>query len=112
VFSVENSDYYNRIELLRLTGAKYKFLSLEPLLGPLADLNLTGSTGNVGGESGPHARIMDPKWAVDIRDMCLEQNVPFFFNSGVGTNKKKNGRLLEGQTWDQNARNKLCQLIN
>ena len=100
--SVENSDYLHRIDCLRSTGAKIKFLSLEPLLGPLPHLDLSGIDWViVGGESGPKARKMEPDWAIEIRDICLQQKVPFFFKQWGGVNKKKNGRLLDGRTWDQ-----------
>lgn len=100
--SVENSKYTFRIDHLRQTGAYIKFLSLEPLLGPLENLNLEGMDWViVGGESGPGARSIDEKWVLDIRDQCQEANVPFFFKQWGGTNKKKAGRLLQGQTWDE-----------
>lgn len=100
--SVENQKYAFRIDYLRQTDAQVKFLSLEPLLGPLSDLNLSGiDWAIVGGESGPKARPMDPRWVLDIRDQCLDQDVAFFFKQWGGTNKKKNGRLLEGRTWDE-----------
>ncbi|OGL64317.1 MAG: hypothetical protein A3I72_00460 [Candidatus Tectomicrobia bacterium RIFCSPLOWO2_02_FULL_70_19] len=100
--SVENEDYVYRIDNLRETNAKIKFLSLEPLLGPLPNLNLEGIDWViVGGESGPKARPMDPKWAVDIRNQCRQAKVPFFFKQWGGKNKKKAGRTLEGRTWDQ-----------
>lgn len=100
--SVENQDYTFRIDHLRKTGAKIKFLSLEPLLGPLPDLNLKGIDWViVGGESGPGARPMDRAWVVDIRNQCLDARVPFFFKQWGGINKKKAGRMLEGRTWDE-----------
>jgi protein gp37 len=100
--SVENLDYAFRIEHLRRTGATVKFLSLEPLLGPLPGLNLEGIDWViVGGESGPGARPMDPGWVLDIRDQCLDAGVPFFFKQWGGTRKKKSGRELEGRTWDE-----------
>jgi protein gp37 len=99
--SVENDRYRSRINLLRATGAKVKFLSLEPLLGPLTGLDLNGIHWViVGGESGPGARPMNSGWALDIRDQCLAAGVPFFFKQWGGTNKKRAGRLLEGRTWD------------
>lgn len=99
--SVENADYMFRIDDLRCCGAHIKFLSLEPLLGPLPDLNLDGIDWViVGGESGPQARPMDKAWVRDIRDQCLYAGVPFFFKQWGGVNKKKAGRLLEGRTWD------------
>ena len=100
--SVENDAYRYRIDELRRTGARIKFLSLEPLLGPLSNLNLAGIDWViVGGESGPKARFMSPEWAVDIRDQCRSAGVPFFFKQWGGKNKKKAGRLLDGRTWDQ-----------
>ena len=79
-----------------------KFLSLEPLLGPLKDLDLSGIDWViVGGESGPGARPMDPAWARDLRDQCKRAKVPFFFKQWGGKNKKQAGRVLEGRTWDQ-----------
>lgn len=100
--SVENNDYKSRINLLRKTDAHVKFLSVEPLLGPLGKLNLKGIDWViVGGESGPGARPMEEKWVLEVRDQCVEQHVPFFFKQWGGVNKKKNGRLLEGTTWSQ-----------
>jgi protein gp37 len=100
--SVENSDYTFRIDHLCKTNAHVKFLSLEPLLGPLPDLDLRGiGWVIVGGESGPGARPMDSSWAVDIRDQCLAAGVPFFFKQWGGIRKKKTGRELEGRTWDE-----------
>lgn len=100
--SVENQDYVSRIDDLRRTSAKTKFLSIEPLLGPLPKLNLKGIDWViVGGESGPGARPMDAKWVIEIKKQCLKSNTPFFFKQWGGVQKKKNGRLLEGKTWDQ-----------
>jgi len=100
--SVENLDYTFRIEQLRHTGAMVKFLSLEPLLGPLPGLGLEGIDWVIlGGESGPRARPMDPAWALEIRDQCLDAGIPFFFKQWGGTRKKRAGRELEGRTWDE-----------
>lgn len=100
--SVEEAEYQSRIDYLRSTDAKIKFLSLEPLLGPLPNLDLNGIDWViVGGESGPKARKMESEWVIEIRETCLDQKVPFFFKQWGGTNKKKNGRLLEGRAWDQ-----------
>lgn len=100
--SVENTDYLFRIDLLRATNAKIKFLSIEPLLGPIPHLDLSNIDWViVGGESGPKSRKMEEGWVLQVRDSCIEQNVPFFFKQWGGTNKKKNGRLLEGRTWDE-----------
>lgn len=100
--SVENESYQFRVDNLRRTGAQVKFLSLEPLLGPLQALDLSGIDWViVGGESGPGARPMSAKWVIDIRQQCLKAGVPFFFKQWGGVKKKKNGRLLEGRTWEQ-----------
>ncbi len=100
--SVESADYVHRIDDLRRTSARVKFLSLEPLLGPLRRLNLRGiDWAIVGGESGPGCRPVDLAWVIDIRDQCRKARVPFFFKQWGGTNKKKAGRLLEGRTWDE-----------
>lgn len=100
--SVENADYVSRIEQLRKTKAHIRFLSLEPLLGPLKRLNLKGIDWViVGGESGPGARKMDEDWVLDIRDQCVKAGVPFFFKQWGGVNKKKAGRELEGRVWDE-----------
>jgi len=100
--SVETEEYKHRIDDLRQTRATVKFLSLEPLLGELPDLDLSSIDWViVGGESGPRARPMEEEWVLDIRDQCIEQAVPFFFKQWGGTNKKKAGRLLQGLTWDE-----------
>ncbi len=100
--SVENQDYTFRIDNLRKTRAYIKFLSLEPLLGPLRRLNLRGIDWViVGGESGPGARPMEWSWAIGIRNQCQKAGVPFFFKQWGGVNKKKAGRELEGRTWDE-----------
>ena len=100
--TIENKEYISRIDDLRYSGANVKFLSLEPLLGPLSNLNLEGIDWViVGGESGPGARPMKKSWAIDIRDQCLKTGTAFFFKQWGGTNKKKNGRMLDGHTWDQ-----------
>ena len=100
--SVESQNYTFRIDHLRKTEARIKFLSLEPLLGPIPDLNLEGIDWViVGGESGPRARAMQAGWVIDIRNQCQKSKVPFFFKQWGGTNKKKAGRLLEGRTWDE-----------
>ena len=99
--SVESSKYLQRIDELRSTRAHIKFLSVEPLLGPLPDLDLSGIDWViVGGESGPGARPMDSSWVRDIRDQCEDLAVPFFFKQWGGVFKKKAGRLLDDRTWD------------
>ena len=100
--SVEDEDYAFRIEHLRQTDAQIKFLSLEPLLGPLPGLNLRGLDWViVGGESGPGARPMAEEWVIDIRDQCRAARVPFFFKQWGGIRRKRAGRVLRGRTWDQ-----------
>jgi protein gp37 len=99
--SVENQKYAFRADDLRRTHARTKFLSVEPLLGPIPDLNLEGIHWViVGGESGPGARPMKEQWVTGIRDLCNASDVAFFFKQWGGVNKKRTGRLLEGKTWD------------
>lgn len=100
--SVECEEYCFRVDDLRSTHAPIKFLSLEPLLGPLSRIDLTGIDWViVGGESGPKARQLKDTWVLDIRDHCVRASIPFFFKQWGGTNKKQAGRLLEGRTWDE-----------
>jgi protein gp37 len=100
--SVENADYTFRVDDLRQTGAKVRFLSVEPLLGPIRKLNLDGIHWViVGGESGPGARPMEAKWVRDIRRQCTAAGVPFFFKQWGGVFKSRTGRTLDGQTWDE-----------
>ncbi len=100
--SVESQKYVDRIDNLRRTGAKVKFLSLEPLLGPLKNLDLTEiDWAIVGGESGFGARPMALKWVTNIREQCQTANVAFFFKQWGGVQKKRSGRELEGRTWDE-----------
>jgi protein gp37 len=100
--TVENSDYLYRVDHLRQVDARVRFLSLEPLLGPLDGLDLRGIDWViVGGESGPYARPMKEEWAVSIKSECERMDIPFFFKQWGGFNKKKAGRLLEGQLWDE-----------
>jgi len=100
--TVENQDCAWRIDSLRATGAHVKFLSIEPLLGPIYDMDLTGIDWViVGGESGPGARPMKEQWVLDIKEQCTIQGIPFFFKQWGGVNKKKAGRLLRGRTWDE-----------
>jgi len=100
--SVEDAKSLSRINLLRRTRAKVKFLSCEPLIGPLADLNLKKINWViVGGESGRRPRPMKPEWVFEIHNKCIEENVPFFFKQWGGTNKKKTGRVLKGRTYSE-----------
>jgi len=99
--SIENNNYVNRKDLLIKTYAFVKFISFEPLIGPISEISLDGINWViVGGESGPYARYMDKNWVIDIRNKCIDERVPFFFKQWGGTNKKKTGRILEGKTWD------------
>jgi protein gp37 len=103
--SVETEDYTERIDCLRQTRANVRFLSLEPLLGPLPNLDLHEIDWViVGGESGPGARPMDRAWVTDLRDQSLAAHIPFFFKQWGGTRKKKAGRMLEGRFWNQMPR--------
>ena len=103
--SVENEDYTFRINDLRETEATVKFLSLEPLLAPLPDLDLEDIDWViVGGESGPRARPMRKEWVTQIRDQCLSSGVPFFFKQWGGVNRKRAGRTLEGRKWSEMPR--------
>lgn len=100
--SVESEKFTYRIDHLRGTKAYVKFLSLEPLLSPLPNLNLKRiDWAIVGGESGPGARPMAGTWVLDIKKQCQKAKVPFFFKQWGGVWKKKNGRTLQGRTWDQ-----------
>ena len=99
--SVEDKRVVDRIDHLRNSAAKVKFLSLEPLLGPLPDLNLQGIDWViVGGESGPKARPMREAWVLDIQKQCQAANVAFFFKQWGGVNKKAAGRELQGLTYN------------
>ncbi|MDD4923997.1 MAG: phage Gp37/Gp68 family protein [Dehalococcoidales bacterium] len=100
--TVEEQDYKYRIQHLQNTGAHIKFLSLEPLLSQITNINLANIDWViVGGESGPKARPMQKSWVIDIRNQCQESGVPFFFKQWGGVNKKKAGRELNGRTWDE-----------
>jgi protein gp37 len=100
--SVENADYISRIELLRKVPAAVRFISFEPLLGPIGSIDLRDiHWAIVGGESGPSARRMDGKWVTQIQSACDRSGTAFFFKQWGGTNKKRTGRLLHGRTWDE-----------
>ena len=100
--SVESTEYVHRIRTLQRIPAKIRFLSVEPLLGPIPRLPLSNIHWViVGGESGPGARPMDERWVVQIRNRCVAADVPFFFKQWGGVNKKRTGRTLEGKTWDE-----------
>jgi len=100
--SVEDMSVAHRVDHLRRVPAAVRFLSCEPLLGPLDSLDFGGIGWVIaGGESGPNHRPMDPAWARGIRDACEEQEVPFFFKQWGGRNPKSLGRVLDGRLWDQ-----------
>lgn len=100
--SVEDERVKHRIETLAKTKADTKFLSCEPLIGPLPEMNLAGIDWViVGGESGHNPRPMKPEWVIDIKEQCEAANVPFFFKQWGGRNKKKEGRVLLDRTWDE-----------
>lgn len=99
--TVENADCVGRVDNLRNVPAAVRFLSMEPLLSEVGEMNLSGIDWViVGGESGPGSRPMELEWVQDIRQQCLTADVPFFFKQWGGTNKKKAGRLLDGRVHD------------
>lgn len=99
--SVESSAYAWRIEALKRAIAAIRFVSFEPLLGPVGPISLSNiDWAIVGGESGPKARPMDVEWVEEIRDQCASDDVAFFFKQWGGTNKKASGRTYRGRTWD------------
>jgi protein gp37 len=99
--SVENQDYLHRVRDLQRVPASVRFLSMEPLLGPVRRLPLAGIHWVIaGGESGPGARPMQPEWVRALRDRCQQRLVPFFFKQWGGVRKKQTGRVLDGRTWD------------
>lgn len=100
--SVEDQKVESRIDFLRKTNARVKFLSLEPLLGPLPNINMEGIDWViVGGESGHRPRPIEVDWVLDIQEQCEKNDVAFFFKQWGGKNKKKNGRILNGKTYDE-----------
>jgi protein gp37 len=100
--SVENDRYLLRVKHLLRVQASVRFLSIEPMLGPVPSLELDGiSWVIVGGESGPRSRPMDVGWVRDVRDACLAAKVPFFFKQWGGRTPKAGGRILDDRTWDE-----------
>lgn len=100
--SIENEAVQSRIDDLREVPAAVRFLSLEPLLGPHSNLDLSSIDWViVGGESGPGARPMKKEWVMQIKKQCIEQNTPFYFKQWGGVHKKKTGRILQNKTWDE-----------
>lgn len=99
--SVENAAHKGRIEHLRRVNSEARFVSFEPLLGPIGSVDLTGiAWAIVGGESGPKARTMLPEWATELRIACQRYEVAFFFKQWGGARPKSGGRLLEGEEWN------------
>ncbi len=100
--SIESEDYLERIDMLRRVPARVRFISFEPLLGPIVDPDLADiHWAIVGGESGPRARPMESWWVEELRDGCKRQGVAFFFKQWGGPRKKRTGRLLGDRTWDE-----------
>lgn len=100
--TVESNSFVYRSELLKKTNAHVKFISAEPLLGPLHSLNLNGIDWLiVGGESGPHCRSMEKEWVIELRDLAQQTKTPFFFKQWGGTRKKKTGNLLDGENYKE-----------
>jgi len=99
--SIEDGDHVGRLKHLQALNAPARFISFEPLLGPIGRIDLSGiAWAIVGGESGPHSRPMKKEWAIEIRDTCLEQDVAFFFKQWGGPRPKSGGRELEGEEWN------------
>ena len=110
--SVEDAAHVNRIAHLRAISSEARFISFEPLLGPIADVDLRGiAWAIVGGESGPGARAMQPDWARDLRDICRRDKVAFFFKQWGGARPKSNGRLLDGAEWNGFPRHLLPEAV-
>lgn len=100
--TVESPKYCNRISHLKRVESAVRFVSMEPLLSEMGNIDLEGIDWIiVGGESGPGARLMRSEWVREIRDQCIRKKVPFFFKQWGGVNKKKTGRILDGRTWDE-----------
>ena len=105
--SVENKSTIYRCEELKKTGAKIKFVSAEPLLESISEIDLAGIDWLiVGGESGPKSRKIDESWVVELRNLAQDNNIPFFFKQWGGTNKKKSGSLLQGKQYKQYPKTK------
>lgn len=106
--SVESAEHVERIETLRAVPAAIRFVSFEPLLGPVGRPSLKKiHWAIVGGESGPNARPMEAEWVATIQENCARHRTAFFFKQWGGTNKKKAGRTLNGRTWDEYPRTRL-----
>jgi protein gp37 len=100
--TVEHAKTKDRIKALRATSARSKFISFEPLIGPVGEIDLSGIDWIiVGGESGPGARPMEESWVLDLKRQARERGIPFFFKQWGGVFKKRRGRLLEGRLWEE-----------
>lgn len=100
--SIETPQFLWRVDCLRLVPSAVRFISIEPLLGPMGCMDMENINWViVGGESGPRARPMDPTWVREIRDQCVKNRIPFFFKQWGGVQKKKNGRILDDRIWDE-----------
>ena len=100
--TVENADYVHRLHDLGKAPCYVRFVSMEPLLGPISRFPYDKIDWViVGGESGPKARPIEESWVLEIRNQCIKNNIPFFFKQWGGVNKKKAGRLLDGKYWEQ-----------
>lgn len=100
--SIENRDYLHRMEIMRGVSAEIRFVSFEPLIGAIGEIDFDGiHWAIVGGESGPEHRPIKEEWVREIRDQCMEQRVPFFFKQWGGITPKSGGRILDGRTWDE-----------
>lgn len=100
--TIESDDYLFRLEHLKKCKSDVKFLSLEPLLGPIGKIDLAGIDWVIaGGESGPGSRPIKPQWIREIRNYCIDADIPFFFKQWGGFNKKKSGRILDGKIWNE-----------
>jgi len=100
--SVENADYVHRLHDLGKVPCHVRFVSMEPLLGPISRFPHDKIDWViVGGESGPKARPIEESWVIEIRNQCIKNSIPFFFKQWGGVNKKKAGRLLDGKFWEQ-----------
>lgn len=110
--TIENNDYLFRLDHLKRSDSAVKFLSLEPLLGPIEQTDFTGIDWIIaGGESGPGSRAIDPQWVREIRNYCIDTNIPFFFKQWGGFNKKKSGRVLDGKIWEEMPELSFSELI-
>lgn len=100
--TVESGEYLERVDCLRKVNSAIRFLSIEPLIGRIGKINLSGIDWViVGGESGPGSRVMLKDWIIEMKEQCIAEQVPFFFKQWGGVNKKRNGRILDGRTWNE-----------